>query len=118
NDKMTLSYLGAAGRRLIRQERYFNLSANFPLVQIDRSAAQSDYHALQAQYQRRLSRGLQAIGSYTWSHSIDNGSNDSTALPGAGKIDYNAERGPSDFDVRHSFSGALTYDIPMAGPPV
>src|SRR5204862_447725 len=61
-------------------------------------------------------RGLQALGSYTWSHSIDNGSNDSTALPGASRIDYNAERGPSDFDVRHSFSGALTYDIPMTGP--
>ena len=47
---------------------------------------------------------------------IDNGSNDSTAVPGANKIDYNAERGPSDFDVRHSFSGAVTYDIPTAGP--
>ena len=47
---------------------------------------------------------------------IDNGSNDSTAVPGANKIDYDAERGPSDFDVRHSFSGAVTYDIPTAGP--
>ncbi len=116
DDKMTLSYVGAAGRRLIRFERYFNANANFPLVQIDRSAAESDYHALQAQYQRRLARGVQAIASYTWSHSIDNGSNDSTGVPGANKIDYNAERGPSDFDVRHSFSGAVTYDIPTAGP--
>jgi hypothetical protein len=85
-------------------------------VLLDRSAASSDYHALQAQYQRRLAHGVQAVASYTWSHSIDNGSNDSTAVPGASKIDYNAERGPSDFDVRHSFSGAITYDIPTAGP--
>ncbi|HZQ92816.1 MAG TPA: TonB-dependent receptor [Terriglobales bacterium] len=118
NDKFTLSYVGAAGRRLIRQERYFNLNANFPLVQIDRSAAASDYEAAQAQYQRRLAHGLQALASYTWSHSIDNGSNDSTAVPAASKINFDAERGPSDFDVRHSFSSALTYDIPVKGPAV
>ncbi len=116
DDKVSVAYLGAQGRRLIRQERYFNPNPTFPLVQIDRSAAESDYHALQAQYQRRLAHGLQAIASYTWSHSIDNGSNDSTAVPGANKINFDAERGPSDFDVRHSFSGALTYDIPSAGP--
>jgi hypothetical protein len=116
NDTVTLSYVGAAGRRLIRMERYFNANANFPSVFLDRSAASSDYHAFQAQYQRRLARGVQAVASYTWSHSIDNGSNDSTAVPGANRIDYNAERGPSDFDVRHSFSGAVTYDIPTAGP--
>ena len=68
NDVMTLSYVGAAGRRLVRQERYFNANANFPLVQLDRSAASSDYDALQAQYQRRLAHGVQAIASYTWSH--------------------------------------------------
>ncbi len=116
NDMVTLSYLGAAGRRLVRQERYFNLSPTFPLVQIDRNGAESDYEALQAQYQRRLAHGLQALASYTWSHSLDNASNDSTAVPGATKINVSQERGPSDFDVRHSFSGALTYDIPMVGP--
>lgn len=116
NDTASLSYLGAAGRRLIRQERYFNLNPTFPLVQIDRNSASSDYNALQAQYQRRLAHGLQALASYTWSHSIDNASNDSTALPGASQINVDQERGPSDFDVRHTFSGALTYDIPMRGP--
>ena len=116
NDTVTLSYLGAGGRRLTRQERYFNLSPIFPLVQIDRNSASSNYNALQARYQRRLAHGLQALASYTWSHSIDNASNDSAALPAGTKINLDQERGPSDFDVRHSFSGALTYDIPMGGP--
>ncbi len=118
NQVFTLSYIGAAGRRLLRQERYFNLSTNFPLLQVNRSNARSDYNALQAQYQRRLSRGLQALASYTWSHSIDTASNDSTALPGATNINLAQERAPSDFDVRHSFSGAVTYDIPMFGSSV
>ena len=58
------------------------------------------------QFQRRLSRGFQALASYTWSHSIDYGSYD-YALPYL--------RGDSDFDVRHSFSAALTYDLPSSG---
>ncbi len=118
NQVFTLSYIGAAGRRLLRQERYFNLSTNFPLLQINRSNAKSDYNALQAQYQRRLSRGFQALASYTWSHSLDTASNDSTSLPGATNINLAQERAPSDFDVRHSFSGALTYDIPKFGSSV
>jgi hypothetical protein len=118
NQIFTVSYIGAAGRRLLRQERYFNLSTDFPLVQINRSNAKSDYNALQAQYQHRLSRGFQALASYTWSHSIDTASNDSTGLPGATVINLAQERAPSDFDVRHSFSGALTYDIPSFGSSV
>ena len=34
----------------------------------------SDYDSLQIQFQRRLSRGLTALASYTWSHCIDYGS--------------------------------------------
>jgi hypothetical protein len=73
--------------------------------------AKSDYHALQLQYKRRLSRGLQALASYTWSHSIDINSNDMFPnLPGS-KFDPNADRAASDFDVRHSAVAAVTYDI-------
>ena len=59
--------------------------------------------ALQVQLQRRLSRGLQALASYTWSHSLDYGSTD-IALP--------YQRGNSDFDVRHNLAAALSYDLP------
>jgi hypothetical protein len=52
-----------------------------------------------------LTRGLTALGSYTWSHSIDFGSTN-FALP--------ITRGNSDFDVRHNFSGAFSYDLPSA----
>ena len=115
---VTASYIGADGRRLLRQDRIFNASPTYPLVQVNRNTATSNYNALQLQYQRHLSRGLQAIGSYTWSHSIDTVSNDSAALPTPTKINVDQERGPSDFDARHMFSGALTYDVPMRGPDV
>jgi len=56
------------------------------------------------------------LGSYTWSHSIDSASAGSayflggnTLVPGTNR---NANRGPSDFDIRNGFSVAVTYDIP------
>jgi hypothetical protein len=65
---------------------------------------------MQLQYQRRLSKGLQALASYTWAHSIDIASNDSSAA--SSPRDPKIDRGSSDFDVRHAFNAAVTYDIP------
>lgn len=54
------------------------------------------------------------MASYTWSHSIDISSNDSFLnIPGS-KLDPKVDRASSDFDVRHSLSSGITYDI--AGP--
>jgi hypothetical protein len=115
NQSITISYVGAAGRRLLRQEvlRGPGLpNPNFTRVSVSRNAATSDYEALQIQFQRRLSRGLQALASYTWSHSIDIASADSALNLPITKIDPKIDRGSSDFDVRHAFSAAATYDIP------
>ncbi len=102
---LTVTYLGANGRRLLEGKEVvvspFNRS--FGVVLFDGNGLTSDYNALLAQYQRRFARGLQALASYTWSHSIDYGSQN-------GEFPY--LRGNSDFDVRHSFSGALSYDLP------
>src|SRR5262249_52878950 len=48
----------------------------------------------------------------TWSHSIDIASAESTRTVSVTKIDPNTDRGSSDFDVRHAFTAAVTYDIP------
>ncbi len=63
-----------------------------------------------------LSSGLQVLASYTWSHSIDIASAETTRHASAVKIDPKIDRGPSDFDVRHSFTTAITYDIPGPEP--
>jgi hypothetical protein len=80
------------------------------------NAGSSDYNALQLQFQRRLSRGLQALASYSWSHSIDTASAGSVAS-GSNALSLNSKvnRGPSDFDIRNASSIALTYDVPA--PP-
>ena len=104
---LTASYVGASGRRLLEQQQ-LNLASvnpNFTTVVFNRNGHGSNYQALQIQYQRRISRGLQALGSYTWSHALDYGSTD-VALPYL--------RGNSDFDVRNNLAGALSLDLPMS----
>jgi hypothetical protein len=116
NQTVSVGYVAAAGRRLLRQELIQNPNQNFTTVVVTRNAAISDYQSMQLQYRRRLSRGLQALASYTWSHSLDNASADTTFEAPEFRIDVAKERGPSTFDIRHSFSSAITYDIPSPIP--
>jgi len=110
---LSASYVAAVGRRLLRLERLLNPNPDFTSVIITRNANTSDYHALQLQFMRRLSRGLQALASYTWSHSIDTDSSDGSFFNSPFAIlTPQRERGPSDFDVRHTVTGAITYDFP------
>ncbi len=109
NQTLSATYVGARGRQLLLQTQRL-IPPGFFLAQT-RNTGTSDYHALQLQYQRRLARGVQALASYTWAHSIDNISNDSFSASGSDS-DLKANRGSSDFDVRHAFNAAVTYDIP------
>ena len=76
------------------------------------NSARSNYNALQVQYRQPLRRGLQALLNYTFSHSLDNASNDTVAGFSGTVISAGNDYASSDFDVRHSFSGALTYELP------
>jgi hypothetical protein len=101
----TLSYIGSNGRRHINYSvnNLQPLNANFGQVIFFHSGITSNYQAMQAKFQRSVSPGFQALASYTWSHSLDFGSND-YALP--------ATRGNSDFDVRNNFQAGVSWDIP------
>jgi hypothetical protein len=111
---VSLSYIGASGRRLLQSTSVFPPAVNFGNVGVVSNTGSSNYNALQVQFERRLADGLQALASYTFSHSIDTSSAGSTGVasntfvPGLGA----ANRGDSDFDIRHSFSAGVTYDIP------
>lgn len=109
---VTVSYVGALGRDLLRQDILSHPNPNFGNVFVTRNTASSNYEAMQIEYRRRLSHRVQALASYTWSHSLDDASNDASRDVPAGEINLDQERGPSDFDIRHSFSGALTFDLP------
>jgi hypothetical protein len=117
SQSLSLTYVGATGRDLLRTTQLFNANANFQTVQVTDNSATSDYHALQVKFERRLSRGLQALASYTWSHSIDIASTDAGTNRSTPDLiaDPNIDRGSSDFDIRHSFTAGVTYDLPSPG---
>jgi outer membrane receptor protein involved in Fe transport len=113
---LTLSYIGAHGARLIESATVLSppFNANYGVMILTGNTARSNYEALQAQFKRRLSGGLEAQASYTWSHSLDDastgsgfGNSSDSSAGGFGTY------GPSDFDIRHTFSAAFTYDVPV-----
>jgi hypothetical protein len=108
----TASYVGAVGRSLLRSNSYPVLTSQSYSVTYTNNEGTSDYHALQLQFQRRLSRGISGIVSYTWAHSIDTGSSDVGGVAPSGIIDVRIDRGPSDFDLRHSLNAGISYDLP------
>ena len=118
NQILSLTYVAAIGRDLLRVTNIFNPNPNFISATLTDNSATSDFHALQVKFQRRLSRGLQALASYSWSHSIDNASTDAVATNINTPVtiaDRNVDRGNSDFDIRHSFTTGITYDLPSPG---
>jgi hypothetical protein len=115
NQTLSATYVGATGRELLRVTNLFNVNPNFEFIALTDNSATSDYHALQLKFQRRLSRGLQALASYSWSHSIDIASTDAIAtnVNTPGQItDANIDRGNSNFDIRHAFTAGITYELP------
>jgi hypothetical protein len=112
---VTVSYVGAAGKRLLQTAYLESPNPNFATALLVGDAAESEYNALQLQFQRRLSRGLQALASYTLSHSMDDASAGSIGNFANGApqgLDPRVNFGPSDFDIRHVFSAAIIYEIP------
>ncbi|HET8922529.1 MAG TPA: TonB-dependent receptor [Candidatus Acidoferrum sp.] len=111
---LSLTYLGQAGRRLLRADELFNPNSNFSGARflLTHNGDASDYNALQIQFRRPMARHVQALLNYTWSHSIDTASLDTQlSVPGTISAISN-DRGSSDFDVRHAVTGALAYDVP------
>jgi hypothetical protein len=115
NQTISATYVGASGRQLLRVTNLFNVNPNFQLIALTDNSATSDYNALQIKFERRLSRGLQVLGSYSWSHSIDIASTDALAtnINTPGQIaDPDLDRGDSNFDIRHAVSAGVTYELP------
>jgi hypothetical protein len=73
-----------------------------------------DYHGLLVRFQRRFANGFSFFNSYTYGQAIDlNSDNDGTVtLTDVFNPGYN--RGPADYDVKHTFSSNWIYELPIA----
>jgi hypothetical protein len=115
NQSISATYVGASGRQLLRVTNLFSVNPNFDFIALTDNSATSDYNALQVKFERRLSRGLQALGSYSWSHSLDIASTDAIAtnINTPDQVaDPTVDRGNSNFDIRHAVTAGITYELP------
>ncbi len=116
-NSLSISYVGAAGRRLARIESLrpqVLQNASFTRVDSVNNGGYSDYNSLQMQFKRRMTSRLQTLLSYTWAKSLDTASdesNNSFQAPVA-RLSPSSDRGSSSFDIRHAFTGAASYELP------
>ena len=125
---LEVAYVGSKGTNLltardINQPRPSVLQPNpRPVRQFDdinllESRSNSTYHAFQVRFQQRLHRELSLLTAYTWSKSLDDASSffSSAGDPNFPQDSSNvrAERGRSNFDVRHRLSVSYSYDLPF-----
>ncbi|MDR3718003.1 MAG: TonB-dependent receptor [Bryobacteraceae bacterium] len=75
-----------------------------------------NYHALTAKLEKRLSKGLQFISSYTWGHAL---ANSGTTLSGSNGLytkdptNYATSYSTASWDLRHNFTTGFTYELPF-----
>jgi len=122
-----LAYVGSRGRRLSYQIGDINfdpttgkdgrLDANLGKIQGMTDVGLSAYNSLQAKLTKRVSRNLNFLATYTWSHLIDNGpspfdlGNNSNFPQSA--YNLKSEIASSDTDVRHNFTFSGLYRLPV-----
>jgi hypothetical protein len=84
----------------------FNNAGSAPGSAFNESTGNSIYHGLQVNLQKRMSHGLQIQGAYTFAHAISDVNDPLNPALGnqtfpRDSFDLRAERGNSDFDIRH-----------------
>lgn len=78
----------------------------------------SNYHALQFKFERRFSKGLYALNSFTWSKAIDNVSQvleepaGNTGNP-QNVYDIAADRGPGAYDQPFNNTTSVVWEVPV-----
>ncbi|MFB3827880.1 MAG: carboxypeptidase regulatory-like domain-containing protein, partial [Bryobacteraceae bacterium] len=78
------------------------------------NGSNSNYQAFFMRAEKRFSKGLTFLSSYTWSHNIDQSeeSLDQNLSGVANPYDYTNERGNASLDRRHNWITSFTYELP------
>jgi Carboxypeptidase regulatory-like domain/TonB dependent receptor len=94
------------------------INSNFARIATTVWDDSASYHSLVVDFNKRFSRSFRMGAAYTWSKSIDFGSNtfsdnqetNTSGNPYAFFIPI--QKGPADFDIAHRFVVNYTWDIP------
>ncbi|HEY3458649.1 MAG TPA: carboxypeptidase regulatory-like domain-containing protein [Bryobacteraceae bacterium] len=87
-----------------------------PASNYDRSIGRSNYNALQAKFEQRVSHGLSFLVAYTWSKSIDIASSGQFGVEGQSLQDpyhVDADRAVSAYDIPQYLAVSAVYTLPF-----
>jgi hypothetical protein len=87
----------------------FGVPVPFNSVDAQLSDASSWYNALTVNVQKRVSKGFELLSSYTWSHSIDNGTDLQSTLEPQDSRFANLEKSNSVNDQRHRWVTSAVF---------
>ncbi len=73
-----------------------------------------DYNALLLKFQRRFANNFSFLNSYTWGKAIDLNSDNDGNVTLTNVYDPQYNRGPADYDIKHTFSSSWVYEFPWA----
>jgi hypothetical protein len=100
-------------RRLFNQGNPQNAAfrgAVFGSITNQETSATSNFNSLQVTVSKRFSKGFQFQSAYTYGHSIDNAS----GLRSNTRFnDTSADRGNSEFDIRHRYVVSYIWELPF-----
>jgi hypothetical protein len=111
-NSISAAYVARSGRRLLITDTFFDQDPTFGFIRLANNGSSSRYQSLQLNFTRRFSKQFGAVVNYTLGKSMDNAGVDTAARVMFRSRDAELERGPSDFDVRHTLTGFVTYQLP------
>jgi hypothetical protein len=86
-------------------------------ITVFETSSYSSFNALETRLEKRFSRGLSLLATYTYGHSLDNGSSSNLGAGTQSQRDYRQypmlDYGNSAFDVRQRFVASYIYQLPF-----
>ena len=135
NYMVEVAYVGSQGRQMVIKVDInqappvvgvTDANVNRPFITLAPARAQRssqsqsigklDYNGLLVKFQRRFANNFSFLNSYTFGKSMDFASDNEAGITNIYDPEYN--RGPSDYDVTHTFSSSWIYELPWAREPV
>jgi hypothetical protein len=132
NYMLEVAYVGSQGRQMLlkgdpNQARpvvgVTDANVNRPYALISpalrtigqvQSKGTLDYHALLVKFQRRFANNFSMLNSYTYGKAIDLNSDNDGNVTLTNVYDPQYNRGPSDYDITHTFTSSVIYELPWA----
>jgi hypothetical protein len=131
NYALELAYVGSRGRQMLvkgdpnqappvvgvtdqnRNRPYATLAPALRSIGQVQSKGTLDYHALLVKFQRRFADNFSILNAYTFGKAIDLNSDNDGGVTLTNVYDPQYNRGPSDYDIKHTLSSSVIYELPF-----